>query len=136
MTPTIVWTSFIFLIFGKAIIDLYLIKSKKEVHHGVELVIVIIVAMAHAAFIARVHTPVDWNPDDYTKAVLFFYPMAWWALFDGILNRMLGRQWFEIGRTAWTDKLFRRLGQASYELSKWVATGLMLVCIYLIYSEF
>lgn len=134
MTPTLVILSFLFILFGKAIIDYYLIKNEKEVHHGVELVLVVIVTMAHAVFVARVHTPENWNPDDYTKAVLFFYPLCWWALFDGTLNLMLRRKWFELGRTAFSDKLFRRLGQASYELSKWVATGLMLYCVYLIYT--
>lgn len=136
MTPTIVWTSFILVVlFGKACIDYYLIKNNKAVHHGVEIVIAGGVTILHGIFIADVHTPVNWVPDDYTLAVLLFYPLSWWSLFDGILNRMLGRQWFEIGRTAWSDRLFRRLGQASYELSKWVATGLMLYCIYLIYTE-
>ena len=32
------------------------------------------------------------------------------ALFDPVLNRAAGRPWLEVGQTAFTDKLLRRLG--------------------------
>lgn len=137
ITPTIVWTSFILVVlFGKACIDYYLIKNNKAVHHGVEIVIAGGVTILHGIFIADVHTPVNWVPDDYTLAVLLFYPMCWWSLFDGVLNLMLGKRVFYIGNTSFIDKQFRRAGQTVYVFSKIMAFIVLVASIVVIYQEF
>lgn len=136
MNPTLVITSFFLILILKAIIDQHIILDRKESpDHPFELLIVVIVTMAHGAFIARVHTPENWVPDDYTMAVLLFYPTAWWAFFDGVLNKLLKRDWFAIGNTSKTDRLFQRLGKPTYIITKGVAFALMIASIVIIYKD-
>lgn len=137
MNPLITITSFWIFIFIKAFIDKELFIDKgKSPNHMVEIVMVIGATIVHAGLIAQVHTPKNWVPDDYTMSVLLFYPMAWWTFFDGILSKLRGLKFFYIGHTAWSDRLFQRLGKPSYIISKVVAMALMIVSIYIMYAEY
>lgn len=137
MTPLIIIITFHFIIFGKVIIDQYLINEIKEpINHEVEMIVVIFITIFHGIFIADVHTPKNWVPDDYTLAVLLFYPSSYWWWFDGLLNLFIHRKWFSIGSTAATDKFFQRTGKPMYITSKIAAFILMVVCIVIIFQEF
>jgi hypothetical protein len=140
MTPTIIWTSWIVVIFAVGLINKYQHQIGVKIHEGLQkygqMIIVAILAILHGIFIADVHTPKNWLPDDYTLAVMMFYPFAWLALFDAMYNPMIGQPVFSYGTTAWVDrKIFKKIGMSGYVTVKLFALIITVVCIVIIYTD-
>ena len=138
MMPTIIWITWFIPMLVKAWID----KKKLgiNIHEGarkyVSWIVIVAAAILHAIFIADVNAPKNWVPDQYTVAVMLFYPFSWLAFFDAIYNKMIGKVWDFQGTTAATDKLFRKTGGTLYYSVKVFALIVTVVSIVIIYQEY
>ncbi len=141
MTPTIIWTTWFIPMFAKALINQYQHQEGVKIHEGwqnwAQIIAIIAAAILHGIFIADVHTPVNWVPDDYTMAVLMFYPFSWLAFFDAMYNPMIGKPVLFYGTTAWIDRrVFQKTGMVGYVSVKLAALIITVVCIVIIYQDY
>lgn len=141
MKPSITLITWLTAIFIFAAANWYIIvKKKKSPVHWQVVLFAVFVAILHGIYIAKVHTPKNWVPDDYTMAVLSLYAFTWWAFYDGWLNWMRGLDYFYIGKSsdkeedAGTDKFFENK-RPLYIITKVIAFGLSVVSFIIMVQE-
>lgn len=143
MNPLITLLSWLDVIAIAAWINWYIIvKKKKSPVHWMVVLFAAIAAILHGGLIAKVHAPENWVPDDYTMAVLIFYPMSWWSFYDAFLNWMRGLKTFYKGKRedkeedSKIDNFFAKLSTPFLILTKACALALSIVCFYIMISEY
>lgn len=120
---TVTW---LIVIAVKVAIDAHQIEiKKKNINHGFELALVVIMAVIHQG-LSGVNRIEEWELAGW---ILLFQTMSYWLLFDGLLNLMRDKEFFYIGENAASDKLFKNLGMGAYFMSKVFALVLMIVAI-------
>lgn len=143
MKPSITAITFITIIFIIAAVDWYIIvhKKKSPPHGVIKFVIFGFVSIMHGIYIAKVHAPKDWAPDDYTMAVILLYPTLIWTFFDAFLNKLRGLSLLYIGKGSdaeddgGTDKFFENKTPL-YIITKVIAFILSGVAFYIMIQEY
>jgi hypothetical protein len=127
MKPLFIFITWIIVIELKAWVDFYQIeKLKRKISHGFEIGVVAIIAVLHQA-LSGVNKIEEW---DLAGWILLFQTMSYWLLFDLSLNLMRGKEPFYYGKNAASDRLFQKLGNGTYFMTKVFALVLMIVAIF------
>lgn len=129
-TILITLTWIVFVIFGKAVLNNWRLNRHKHIYHGWEMVGVIFLAIIHGG-LSGVR-----KADDYALTMLIFQASSFWLLFDGILSTLRHKPWLYIGKTALTDRFFRKIGMSFYPWSKIVALIFTIYGVINIYNYF
>lgn len=131
MTPTLIILSWITVIEGKAVLNWHRIEQEnKPIKHGLELVIVAIVALVHQA-LSGVNKIEEWELAGW---ILLFQVSSFALLFDLSLNLMRGKEPLYYGKTSVIDRLFHKLGNGAYLMYKVFALVIMVTSIIQIYK--
>lgn len=127
MNTFLIVITWLTIIAAKVFVDWSIIeRDKKKIRHGLEIVIVAIVAVLHQA-LSGVNKIEEWELAGW---LLLFQTASYFFFFDFSLNLMRGKELFYYGKTAWTDKMFHKIGgDGPYLMSKIFALVLMIVAI-------
>lgn len=107
--------------------DADLIEDGKHINHGIRAFIrfVSIVGLSYLIY------PETWLQWGLMVAVC----CAWfWIVFDACLNVMLGRHAFAIGKTAWTDRMLKKIG-TYYAMFFKFALLMVLIFLYILHFD-
>lgn len=131
MNTFLIVITWLTIIAAKVFIDWSIIeRDKKKIRHGFEIVIVAIVAVIHQA-LSGVNNIEEWELAGW---ILLFQTMSYFLLFDLSLNLMRGKEPFYFGKNAASDRLFQKLGNGTYFMTKVFALILMITAIVQIYK--
>lgn len=125
----IIWPVIVLI---KCLIDWYQIKVlKKSPPHGIEFVIMCIIAFLYCVFVAGIHSYDQNEFFGYVSMYLFF---SYVTIHDLLVNTFIGRGPLYIGNTAWIDVHVWHRWPNFYTWSKIISLILALVAVKWIYE--
>lgn len=134
MTPTLLIFIWLAIIEAKVLIDFYqIVHLKKSPKHGLELGAVVFVYIFYAGLAGGVRAADTWAQD-----LTVFCASTYWFLFDGLLSKHRGLDWFYLSESkegAGSDRFWTKMGARMYIGSKFVMVPLIIYGLVWIYRH-